>query len=111
MSFRTLALVAVLVGLPVLAAEPPKPPLPPPAPGDHTNPAEPASRGFVQLAREVQPNGVFPMSRFLLSAVAVGLVAGLAPGAEPSPEPGTAVTPFHPLHVNGAHAGEKACAV
>jgi hypothetical protein len=51
------------------------------------------------------------MSRFLLSAVAVGLVAGLAPGAEPSPAPGTAVTPFHPLHVNGPSAGEKACAV
>jgi hypothetical protein len=51
------------------------------------------------------------MSRFLLSAVAIGLVAGLAPGAEPSPEPGTAVTPFHPLHVNGKSAGEKACAV
>jgi hypothetical protein len=51
------------------------------------------------------------MSRFLLSAVAVGLVAGLAPGAEPSPAPGTPVTPFHPLNVNGPSAGEKACPV
>ena len=87
------------------------PGLAPPAPDDHTNCAVPASRGFVQLSREVQPKGVFPMSRFLLSAVAVGLVAGLAPGAEPSPAPGTPVTPFHPLHVNGPAAGEKACAV
>jgi hypothetical protein len=51
------------------------------------------------------------MNRFLLSAVAVGLVAGLAPGAEPSPPVGTSVTPFHPLHVTGPKAGEKACAV
>ena len=51
------------------------------------------------------------MSRFLLPAVAAGLFAGLASGADPSPSPGTAVTPFHPLNVNGARAGDKACPV
>ena len=55
--------------------------------------------------------GVLLMNRFLLSAVAIGLTAGVALGADPSPSPGTAVTPFHPLNVNGPAAGEKACPV
>jgi hypothetical protein len=69
-----------------------------------------ASDGPTYPAREVLER-YYPMSRFLLSAVAVGLVAGLAPGADPSPPPGTPVTPFHPLNVNGPAAGEKACPV
>jgi hypothetical protein len=51
------------------------------------------------------------MNRFLIPAVAAGLFAGFAPGADPSPSPGTAVTPFHPLNVNGERAGDKACPV
>jgi hypothetical protein len=54
---------------------------------------------------------VYPMNRFLFPAVAAGLLAGLAPAADPSPGPGTAVTPFHPLNVNGPAAGDKACPV
>lgn len=51
------------------------------------------------------------MNRLFLSAVAVGLMAGIAIGADPSPSPGTAVKPFHPLNINGPSAGEKACPV
>jgi hypothetical protein len=51
------------------------------------------------------------MSRYLLPAVAAGLFAGFALPADPSPSPGTAVKPFHPLNVNGPSAGDKACPV
>jgi hypothetical protein len=53
------------------------------------------------------------MQRFMVSAVAVGLVAGLAPGADVKSglEPGKAVPVFSPLNVTGKSAGEKQCPV
>jgi hypothetical protein len=87
-----------------------RPALDPAGPGGHTT-IVPASNHIPSTLPVRYPKGVFPMSRFLLSAVAVGLVAGLTPGADPSPAPGTPVTPFHPLNVNGPAAGEKACPV
>jgi len=53
------------------------------------------------------------MQRFLVSAVTVGLVAGLAPAADVKSglEPGKAVPVFSPLNVTGKSAGEKQCPV
>jgi hypothetical protein len=53
------------------------------------------------------------MTRYLLSATVVGLVAGLGLGADLKSglEPGQPVPPFSPLNINGPAAGEKACQV
>ena len=53
------------------------------------------------------------MQRLFVSAVAVGLVAGLAPGADVKSglEPGKSVPVFSPLNVTGKAAGEKQCPV
>ena len=53
------------------------------------------------------------MQRVLVSAVAVGLLAGFAPAADlkSGPEPGKAVPVFSPLNVTGKSAGEKQCPV
>lgn len=53
------------------------------------------------------------MPRSLVSAVAVGLLAGLAHGADVKSglEPGKPVPVFNPLHVTGKSAGEKQCPV
>ena len=53
------------------------------------------------------------MQRFLVPAVAVGLLAGLAPGADLKSglEPGKAVPVFSPLNVTGKSAGKKQCPV
>jgi hypothetical protein len=53
------------------------------------------------------------MTRYLLSATVVGLVAGLGLGADLKSglEPGQSVPPFSPLNINGPAAGEKACQV
>jgi hypothetical protein len=53
------------------------------------------------------------MTRYLLSATLVGLVAGLGLGADLKSglEPGQPVPPFSPLNINGSSAGEKACPV
>jgi len=57
--------------------------------------------------------GTSPMQRLFVSAVAVGLLAGLAPGADvkSGPEPGKSVPVFNPLNVTGKSAGEKQCPV
>ena len=53
------------------------------------------------------------MTRFLMTAVAAGLMAGPALAAELKSglAPGESVTPFHPLNVNGPKGGQKACQV
>lgn len=53
------------------------------------------------------------MQRYLVSAVAVGLIAGLALGADLKSglEPGKAVPVFSPLNVTGKAAGEKQCPI
>lgn len=53
------------------------------------------------------------MQRLFVSAVAVGLAAGLAAGADvkSGPEPGKSVPVFSPLNVTGKSAGEKQCPV
>ena len=53
------------------------------------------------------------MQRFFAPAVAVGLLAGLAPAADLKSglEPGKAVPVFSPLNVTGKSAGEKQCPV
>lgn len=53
------------------------------------------------------------MTRLLFPAVAVGIVAGLALGADVKSglEPGKSVPTFHPLMVTGSSAGEKQCPV
>ena len=53
------------------------------------------------------------MQRLFVSAVAVGLVAGLAPGADVKSglKPGKSVPVFSPLNVTGKSAGEKQCPV
>lgn len=57
--------------------------------------------------------GTQSMTRFLVPAVAVGIVAGLALGADVKSglEPGKSVPTFHPLMVTGSSAGEKQCPV
>jgi hypothetical protein len=53
------------------------------------------------------------MTRFLVSAAAVGVLAGLGLGADLKSglEPGKSVPVFHPLMVTGPSAGEKQCPV
>ena len=53
------------------------------------------------------------MKRFLIPAVAVGLMATPGFGAElkSGPQPGQSVAAFHPLNVTGPDAGQKACQV
>ena len=53
------------------------------------------------------------MSRYLLSTVAVGVLAAASLGADikSGPEPGKSVTVFNPLNVTGPDAGEKRCPV
>ena len=53
------------------------------------------------------------MKPFLMTAVAVGLMAGTGLGAELKSglQPGQKVPPFHPLNVTGPDAGQKACQV
>jgi len=53
------------------------------------------------------------MHRYLVSAAAVGMLAGLGLGADlkSGPEPGKSVPVFHPLIVVGPSAGEKQCPV
>jgi hypothetical protein len=53
------------------------------------------------------------MKRFLIPAVAVGLMAVPGFGAELKSglQPGQSVSPFHPLNVTGPDAGQKACQV
>jgi hypothetical protein len=57
--------------------------------------------------------GIPTMSRFLLAAVAVGVVAGLGQGADLKSglEPGKSLPPFNVLNINGKSAGEKACPI
>lgn len=53
------------------------------------------------------------MNRLLLSAAVVGLMAGVALGADvkSGPQAGESVSPFNPLNINGRAAGSKACQV
>jgi hypothetical protein len=53
------------------------------------------------------------MQRSLVPLVAVGLLAGFAPGADLKSglEPGKSVPVFSPLNVTGKSAGEKQCPV
>jgi len=53
------------------------------------------------------------MSRFLFTAVVVGVVAGTGFGADvkSGPAPGEGVTPFNPVNVAGPYAGTKSCPV
>jgi len=53
------------------------------------------------------------MKRYLIAAVAAGVLAGpgLAAELKSGLAPGEGVTPFHPLNVTGPAAGKKACQV
>jgi len=53
------------------------------------------------------------MTRFLLAAVALGVVAGTGLGADlkSGPEPGKSLPAFNVLNINGKSAGEKACPI
>ena len=53
------------------------------------------------------------MHRLVLSVAVAGLLAGVAPSADPKPglAPGDKVTQFNPLNVTGPDAGEKSCRV
>ena len=53
------------------------------------------------------------MTRFLVTAVVAGIVAGTGLGAEikSGPAVGDGVTPFNPVNVAGPYAGTKACPV
>jgi hypothetical protein len=53
------------------------------------------------------------MTRFLVTAVAAGLFAGVGLGAEikSGPAEGEGVTPFNPVNVAGPYAGTKSCPV
>jgi hypothetical protein len=53
------------------------------------------------------------MTRYLIPAVAAGLLAGCGFAGEikSGPAPGEGVVPFHPLNINGPAAGKKACQV
>ena len=53
------------------------------------------------------------MSRYLVSAVAVGVFAGLGLGADLKSglQPGQELPVFNPLNVTGPSAGEKQCPI
>lgn len=53
------------------------------------------------------------MTRYLVSAAAVGMIAGLGLGAELKSglQPGKSVPVFNPLLVTGPDAGQKRCPV
>lgn len=53
------------------------------------------------------------MTRYVTSVVAVGMIAGLAAGADLKSglEPGQSVPVFTPLNITGPKAGEKQCPI